>query len=356
MIILVAVVAAVLVLWLQWHSGVDRLEDLREDHRPDQKLVDPDEKFHLELALQNVGRHYILFARLEEQLAQAFTVWDRSALVWANRGGGLSVSFSTWLRPRQEARFRVEVSVSARGFYCLAPMKVSIGDFLGLREQTVRRAGGFRAVVAVPREAEDQRFADVLGGFLGDISVRRFIHEDPVLTTGFREYTGREPMKQISWTQSARGRGLMIKVFDHTAEPQVSVLLNTDTKAKGREALLEKCFSMARTVCRILEERGIQYDFATNAELASFSGGASNVIGKGLGASHFAAVLDCLGRATYIKTAAGEAFFAQAVDPTALRGRILITPSGDFSGSRALERLREFSGGDLLILRADESA
>ena len=55
-----------------------------------------------------------------------------------------------------------------------------------------------------PRDWADSS-ADVLSGFLGDVSVRRFIYEDPVLTTGFREYTGREPMKHISWTQSARG-------------------------------------------------------------------------------------------------------------------------------------------------------
>ena len=209
-------------------------------------------------------------------------------------------------------------------------------------------------MVVAPREAEDQRLTDVLSGFLGDVSVRRFIHEDPVLTTGFREYTGREPMKQISWTQSARGRGLVVKNFDHTAEPRVSVLLNADTQAGNREELLEKCCSMARTVCRILEEQGVPYDFATNADLAGAIGGGSREVGEGLGASHFTAVLDCLGRIVCRRAFSGERLLAKSADTALTRGRILITPSDDFAGSQALERLRGLSGGNLIVLQAGE--
>lgn len=205
MILLFAIAVVLLVLALQRKTGPERLAEMREDHRPDQRLVDPDEVFRVELTLQNTGRHYILFAKLEEQLTRDFTVHQHSARTRQNMEGGTNVSFSTWLRPRQEVRFRVPVSIGRRGLYPLMPLKLSSGDFLGLDEQ-VRRSGQFRAVVVAPREAEDQRFADVLSGFLGDVSVRRFIYEDPVLTTGFREYTGREPMKHISWTQSEIGR------------------------------------------------------------------------------------------------------------------------------------------------------
>ena len=355
MILLFAIAMVLLVLALQRKTAPERLAEMREDHRPDQRLVDPDEVFRVELTLQNTGRHYILFAKLEEQLTRDFTVHQHSARTRQNMEGGTNVSFSTWLRPRQEVRFRVPVSIGRRGLYPLMPLKLSSGDFLGLDEQ-VRRSGQFRAVVVAPREAEDQRFADVLSGFLGDVSVRRFIYEDPVLTTGFREYTGREPMKHISWTQSARGRGLMVKKFDYTAEPRVSVLLNTDSEAENREELLEKCCSLARTVCRVLEEQGVQYDFATNADLAGYADGAVSEIGEGLGANHFAAVLDCLGRATRYKAFSAGRLIGRALESAQSRGRILITPSADFADAGALGQLRELSNGSLLILQADEVA
>lgn len=117
MIILFAIVAVVLVLTLQRRTGADRLADMKEDHRPDERLVDPDEKFHLDLTLQNTGRHYVLFARLEEQLGKAFRVYDQSARTRVNLEGGTDVSFSTWLRPHQEIKFRIPVSISARGLY-----------------------------------------------------------------------------------------------------------------------------------------------------------------------------------------------------------------------------------------------
>ena len=162
-------------------------------------------------------------------------------------------------------------------------------------------------------------------------------------------------MKQISWYQSAKGRGLMVKILDHTAEPQVSVLVNADTRAKDRGPLLEKCYSMARTICRVLEERGIAYDFAVNAELASSAAGTDNTVGEGLGANHFAAVLGCLGQATYVRAASGDEFLAEFLVPAGARGHILITPSDDFAASRVLELLRELSGGTLLVLQADRS-
>ena len=351
MTLIYVIIIVVLVLLIQRRTGADRLADMREDHTPDERLVDPGERFHVDLTLQNTGRHYILFAQLEEHLDGAFQVHDSDARLRPGPANSTFVTFSTWLRPRQEVRFRIPVSIDARGLYSLAPLKLSSGDFLGLDAQ-IRRSGQFRAVVVAPREAEDQRFADVLSGFLGDISVRRFIHEDPVLTTGFREYTGREPMKQISWTQSARGRGLIVKVFDHTAEPRVTVLLNADTRSEDRVELLERCCSMARTVCRILEEQGVQYDFATNAELAGAIGGASREIGEGLGTSHFTAVLDCLGRIICRKAFSGERLLAETADSGLTRGCILITPSDDFAGSEALEQLRGLS--NLLILQAGE--
>lgn len=353
MTLLFAMIIIALVLAMQRRTGGDRLADMREDHRPDECLVDPDERFHVELTLQNTGRHYILFARLEEHLDRAFQIHDPDVPARPGLMDSTIVSYSTWLRPRQEVRFRIPVSISARGLYPLAPLTLFSGDFLGL-DTSNRRSGQFRAVVVAPREAEDQRFADALSGFLGAVSVRRFIHEDPVLTTGFREYTGREPMKQISWTQSARGRGLMVKNFDHTAEPRVSVLLNADTQAEDKAELLERCCSMARTVCRILEEQGVQYDFATNAGLAGAIGSMSREVGAGLGASHFTAVLDCLGRIVCRRSFSSERLLAENAESALTRGCILITPSDDFAGSQALEQLRRLSGGNVIILQAGE--
>ena len=245
------------------------------------------------------------------------------------------------------------MSISRRGYYPLPGLEIARGDFLGLREES-RRSRRFRFVTVAPREAEDAGFQDVLGGFLGDISVRRFLHEDPVLTAGYRAYTGREPMKSISWTQSARGLGLMVKKYDFTSEPAVSVLLNADgPRSPEHSERMERCFSLARTVCRVLEERGIGYDFTTNASSAELFSDVAD-LGAGLGGQHFSAVLERLGRADCRAAYSGERLLERSAASNSGKGRILITPGAEFGDSPALARLRELTGGSVLILRAEE--
>ena len=118
---------------------------------------------------------------------------------------------------------------------------------------------------------------ELLGSFLGDYSVQRYLYEDPVMTAGYREYTGREPMKQISWKQSAHSMGLMVREYDHTVEPVLTLLLNVETAQERKEPVLETCYSLARTVCQELEDKGIKYVFCTNAAQAGAVGGSHMV-------------------------------------------------------------------------------
>lgn len=350
--LLLALFAALLALGVEFYSSRHSLDAVREDFGPTESLVDPDEVFALTYTLRNAGRRPVLFLRLRQDLPGPFHPRE-SALVRASLGDE-RLELTTWLRPRQEARFVLRVSADRRGYYPLPALEVSGGDFLGLRERT-RPSPLFRAVTVAPREAEDPGLEDVLGGFLGETSVRRFLHEDPVLTSGFREYTGREPMRAISWTQSARGLGMMVKIYDHTAQPSVSVLLNADGERGDLASDLETCYSLARTVCRMLEERGIQYDFISNAmELNTFF--AVSELGDGLGQRHFEGVLERLGRASCQASYPGERLLERSAATRSRRGRILITPGPELDGSPALARLRELTGDNVLILRAREVA
>jgi len=348
MLVLFAVLLA-LVLEVRSRHSLDRVH---EDCAVAEALVDPDEVFTLTYTLRNTGPRHVLFLRLRQKLPGVFQPQE-DAMVRSSLGE-TQMALTTWLRPRQEARFTLPVSAGQRGYYPLAPLEVSGGDFLGLRE-SIRRTRCFQAVTVAPREAADPGLEAVLGGFLGEVSVRRFIYEDPVLTAGFREYTGREPMKAISWLQSARGQGMMVKVYDHTAQPSVSVLLNADARSEDLAEELERCFSLARTVCRILEERGVQYDFATNAMEMDTIFSVSE-LGEGLGRRHFEAVLERLGRAGCQASYPGERLLERSAATNSYRGRILITPGPELDASPALARLRELTGDNVLILRVREAA
>ncbi len=330
------------------------LDAVREDHCPDRRLLEPEEVFHIVITLENTKRRFIPFVSVREHVDRDMTLHgeeDRAKPDVYQKG--YDVTYTTWLRPRQQVQFRVPVSLSRRGQYVLHDLTVYGGDFLGLEEQR-RTFHRMAEMIVAPREAPERELLSVMGGFLGEISVRRFLYEDPVLTVGYREYTGREPMKMISWSQSARGNGLMVKNYDHTAEPAVSVLLNVDYRGEDLEPQLERCFSVARTVCRILEEKGIQYEFLTNSVMAGALTQQAE-LGEGLGQRHFAGVLECLGRGTYLANGSGDKLLERAALASAkVQGRILITPSREGLGSGVMARLREASGGMVLVLCGSE--
>ena len=80
--------------------------------------------------------------------------------------------------------------------------------------------------------------------------------EDPVLTIGYLDYTGREPMKKISWMHSAKVGKLMVKNSDYTVDANAAIVLNL---ASGSAKEKEKCLEIVRTVCEKLEEEKIPY-------------------------------------------------------------------------------------------------
>ena len=344
MSLLFLIVLAALALLVQKAAAARSLDAVDCNHRADKTLLECGESFSIEVTLRNRSRRLIPFLKVEEQ--------QRFSMAGAEEKDGIyRTAFTAWLLPRQSRCCRIAASIDRRGRYVLRDMNLYGGDFLGLNEEK-RSFGSFSEVVVVPREAPRQALEGLLGGFLGDVSARRFILEDPVLTLGYREYTGREPMKMISWTQSARGRGLMVKKQDYTLEPSVAVVLNIDSDHEEREELLERCYCLTRSVCAELEKRGVKYSFLTNAYLAGRFGVPESR--EGLGARHFSGVLEQLGRAVSSPRMSFEALLEKEARRQSSAGRILITPGEETLPARAAGRLRESAGGLVLVLRGTE--
>ena len=168
----------------------------------------------------------------------------------------------------------------------------SFGDHLVLDDITEHIAPGEKVVV-MPHRSCQKVAIDAVGGFLGDVSVRRFILEDPVLTIGFRDYTGREPMRAISWTRTARSGALQVKQYDYTAERHVVVLLNVEG---ATEEELEECLRLTRSACEKLEQKKIPYAFRTNGNLPGPMGKIQTMV-EGLGEQYLNTILYGLGGA-----------------------------------------------------------
>ena len=348
-VILLLLVAAVIAA-LEYYWANYGLNALHFKGEASHTLAEPDEVITWTASVENHSHLPIPFARLNQTFpAEAKLLADES---WLSRHCYRIVTYFTIehkmsLRPRRSVSHRIQFSFPKRGQYFFGEYMLSCGDLLGFKE-TFKR-GAQQSIVIMPECSKDQVSLDALGGFLGDISVRRFILEDPILTMGFRDYTGREPMKSISWTRSATAGSLQVKQFDHTAEQHVMILLNVEGATSDE---LEECFRLTRTVCEKLEQKKIPYGFRTNGCLPG-PVGAIFYMAEGLGQRHMNTLLYGLGRAT------DTCFysFRYLADRT-LKHRssnesyIIITPPLEGTARAAARKLENAVGNSLCILTA----
>ena len=253
----------------------------------DLSLCTPEEEVVLRYTVSNSSflpvLHVSFSIGFDEGMTVSAPVGEAQDWVLQKSFSGTQIEHRMHLRPRSAVKGQVHLRIERRGMYTLGRHYVELGDYLGFKT-TIRSVEGENRIICTPPAWEEAEDLDPLGGLLGEISVLRFIHEDPCLLAGYRDYTGREPMKQISWVQSAKTGKLTVKQQDHTAEADVAVLLNTEG---GNRASLEKCLSIVRTVCETLEEKRIPYLFRSNGDVWD--------VPEGIGRSHLYPILRALG-------------------------------------------------------------
>lgn len=232
-----------------------------------------------------------------------------------------------------------------RGEYAVGSCRMSVGDLLGFREASLEIPAG--SLVVMPETAKNQRTAEAVSGFLGDLSVRRFILEDPILTIGFRDYTGREPMKDVSWIRTAMTGKLQVKQYDHTAEQTITILLNVQD---GTPAELEGTFRQMRSACEELERRKIPFSMRTNGSLAGPVGKLFH-LSEGLGQQHLNTLLYSLGRAEYTCYYGFPRLVRTALDHRkSNESYIVLAPHPSENLNRNLRQLEAASGNPVCVL------
>ncbi|MBR5521180.1 MAG: DUF58 domain-containing protein [Oscillospiraceae bacterium] len=339
------IICIAIVLWVQEWVLDNATDFVDANFWPEENVMDPDDVFNIIVELKNKKAFPVYFIKVRLAFPQVFNVAPGAKVTSVRSVNDYSEVFvTTWLKAGQTLKLKVPVSISARGRYFLPNPTIFFGDFLGLKEKR-KDLSFFREVVVAPRSHNTDEAKQVLGKFMGEYSVHRFIYEDPVLTIGFREYTGREPMKMISWKQSARKQQLMVKEYDHTIEPVLSVMVNVETSGEKKGETIEKVFSIARSVCSNLEAKGVSYGFYINAQMVGGSGDMFSV-NDGIGAHHFGKIMERLGRSIYTPALTYDALLANARKANGNeRGLIVITPDVSAMGHTV-------SDGQILIMDA----
>ena len=314
----------------------------------DMTLSEPEEIVTLHYSISNLSflpQLFIGFSvyfsdgirlREDDQWLQKYT--DRSA-------GGLSFSRRFFLLPHQKAEGKLHFSVASRGLHEIGTVYLESGDYLGIKSATRSFPISDRLICTAPMLPETPDVL-TLGGLFGDYPVQRTLQEDPLLMIGYRDYTGREAMRQISWKQTARLSRLTVREQDHTLDKNAVILV--DLSADTRENL-ENMLSLLRTVCSALEEERVPYAVYSNGDLSE--------IEEGLGRAHMHALERRIGLSRPVAYNSFELLAEKiARDAHAFRNFLVLAPSTDDSLDASLALLERVSASPVSVLYGKEAA
>ena len=289
-LILFGAVLEMLSLW-------DSIADLRYRCTPSKLGCEPGEVFSLNTVLSNYGPRTISFLQMEELFPKQIKLQGVEEMPLGEHRCCLHASV-LYIRGRQKITRTLQVSLPDRGVYAFEGCRLIRGDFLGIKEKC-KEVAQHEEIIIFPRLLSEDNVLNALSGYYGDFSSRRFYIEDPVLVNSYLDYTGREPLRSISWTQSARRNQLMVKEFDHTMDMSVTILLDVYLHWSDGARLeeLEYCFSLARTIAEFMEKKRVSYRLLTNAFIRSESSSYLGLQKAGQGAHHYTTLLYTLGQA-----------------------------------------------------------
>ena len=285
MITLIIFLIVAFILVIEAVSLWGNTRQLQVDFDLDTTLVEPGEIATLYYTVSNPHRLPILYVGFSLYFNSDVTVCEDKEFCRLHvsvDSTGTSVRHHFLLLPHRRFSGKVHFSVGKRGLIELGRYFIDTGDFLGLYPIIVTDAI-YKKIICTAEKYSIDEFA-FPGGELGDLPVRRFILDDPTMLLGYREYTGREPMKQISWKQTAKVGRLMVRQNDYTTDRVAVVVVDMDG---AQRQLMEDCLKLVRTVIEQLEAAKVPYALMSNGDLLSLP--------EGIGREHLFLLLRRLG-------------------------------------------------------------
>ena len=345
MIAYMLIASLLLIVALELISRRDELRHLHITFEIDTELVEPGESAALRYTVHNTSRLPVLFSSLTLRLPGGVKVnedekWKKLHL--SEDFTGQQVEHRFYLMPYGKFAGRTNITVDRRGLHELGKWYLESGDLLGLSPYL--RSGDIPVKLICTAESAKVEEIDALGGLIGDISVRRFINDDPTLIMGYRGYTGREAMKEISWLQTAKRNELTVRKSDFTTDRIAVIAVNMD---EGNRADMDRALSLTRAVCEQFESAKVPYSVFSNGDL--------DIIPEGLGRKHLFFIQRKIG----LSKLAGHYSFGSLLDKLSREKRgdvsvVIISPAPLDKYSAELKKFSKFVDREPIIICGGE--
>ncbi len=195
------------------------------------------------------------------------------------------------LKPYQKCTRTRKAVALKRGVFTLESTSLIGSDLLGLASvsRSVKTNKTIRILPSPYEVGEGELSREEL---YGEIVTKRFICEDPFLTSGSREYTGREPMNRVHWGSTARQGKLMVFNNEFSTANRALILINLQKSAEGdpRPPVIADTETMIKAAAFLLNmyaEKGIAASFGTN-------GSGKMLVDGGRSEEDYLKILRCL--------------------------------------------------------------
>ena len=161
-----------------------------------------------------------------------------------------------------------KVVCEKRGFYPLKSATMAAGDLLGIPAAVMQLSAPAELIV-YPRPADLDEVTIESNSFLGEVTVRRWIVDDPFLVSGVREYRYGDALSRVNWKATARSGRLQVQQRDFTADPRLVLLVNMEVDehmwgAVTDPDMIERALSIAAALAGEAIGRGIPVGFGSN--------------------------------------------------------------------------------------------
>ncbi|GGI95387.1 hypothetical protein GCM10010885_01240 [Alicyclobacillus cellulosilyticus] len=240
-----------------------------------------------------------------------------------------------------------------RGYYRIASASMTCGDALGLAaaHQSVPLAA---ALLVYPRVLRWEELPLPVHRWLGEVTVRRWIVDDPFLTAGVRAYRPGDPWRDIHWKASARAGSLQVRQREKTADPTLVICLNMEDSEGmwgpvSRPDVIERAIEVAASVAAYAIRQGMAVGLLCNGVLADAAGaqaGAAVEVPPASGEAQWARLLEVFAK---LEVVCRSGFYglleAEIAKQVRDRDYLLISVYTNPRLSALAERLRRLGNG-----------
>ncbi|MDF2815991.1 MAG: hypothetical protein K0Q81_2191 [Paenibacillus sp.] len=231
------------------------------------------------------------------------------------------------LMPYTSITRKHRILCTKRGAYNLNSVSLTCGDVFGMGKSTRTLKLDVQLLV-YPRLVPLEDIPLPSHSWQGDITVRRWILEDPFIIQGARQYRFGDPLNAINWKATARSGQIQVHQRDFTSDHRLMIYVNFEVtelmwSQVSDPELVEQGLRYAATLASESIHRGIPTGFGCNS--GTIDAPKESVrVEPGTGASHLELLLDTMAKVVVDRTMAIQTFLDQDLENGARRLDIVL--------------------------------